>query len=124
LVAQRFSGASDCHEQRALAELQAARQGQFFLIDHTGIHSFNDGAVFGCRMFDFATVRHAWEESHRAVSHTIASIPEAEFAPTSLTVTHLDDSIDGALANNTYAHYAEHRPRLQEWLQELQTKNG
>jgi hypothetical protein len=110
------------HEQRALAELQAAQQGQFFPIDHTGIHSFNDGAVFGCRMFDFAILRHAWEESYRAVYFVVASIPEAEFAPVSLTVQHLEDSVDGALANNTYAHYAEHRPRVKQWLQKLQNQ--
>jgi hypothetical protein len=112
------------HEQRVLAELQAAQYGQVFLIDHAAINSFNAGAVFSCRMIDFATLQQAWHKSYQAVCDALIAISDLEFLKTSFTVQYLKDSIDGALANNTYAHYAEHRARVQEWLEQLQNIHG
>jgi hypothetical protein len=111
------------HEQRAICEVQTAQQGRSLVIDHAANDSFNDGAVFAYQALDFHTVRRAWESSYRWVAHAIAAIPDTEFAPTSTTVHYLDDSIEGALANNTYAHYAEHRQDVVDWLHYLQTES-
>ena len=109
------------HEQRAIAEVQAAQQGQSFLIDHEANDAFNAGAVFACQTLDFNSIRHAWESSYQTIINVITAIPESEFALTSITVQQLDDSIDGALANNTYAHYAEHYPDVMQWRRYLET---
>jgi hypothetical protein len=100
------------HEQRAMAEVQAALRGEPFLIDHGANDAFNQGATFSNRLYPFNTVYRAWLESYASVLEFVNALPDDVFhAPNSVTQI-LSDTIDGALANNTYAHYAEHLPRL------------
>jgi len=107
------------HEQRALLELHYAQQGQHLHVVHAANDSFNDGATFACSLFDGATMRAVWEQSYRRVVETVAALPAEIFLPTSSAVKILDDSIDGALGNNTYGHYAEHRDDVERWLHSL-----
>jgi len=108
------------HEQRALFELHCAQQGQPLAINHAANDSFNDGAIFACCLFDGPTMRLAWQQSYRRVVEVVTALPAELFLPTSSTVQLLDDSIDGALSNNTYTHYAEHRVEVERWLHRLQ----
>lgn len=107
------------HEQRAIQELRFAREGQRLPIDHAANDSFNAGAVAGSTPFDPASVRAAWDRSVQQVLATIHGLDDADFLPTSVLVQMLEDSIDGALGNNTYGHYAEHRPDIEAWINEL-----
>jgi hypothetical protein len=104
------------HEQRALEELRRALRGERLEIDHDANDAFNAGAVAALRGQPFEVVLAIWDASYEEVVETVVALPEETFAPASSVVTALDDSIDGALANNTYAHYAEHRPDLEAWL--------
>ena len=112
------------HEQRAICELQAAYQGHPFPIDHAANDSFNAGAIYACQTLDFPTMRSAWAASYECVVQAVTALPDSEFSPTSITVHYLNDSVDGALANNTYDHYAEHRPKVAQWLHSLQTESA
>ncbi len=101
------------HEQRALAEIAAARRGERLASDSTGMNEFNAGAVFAWAAFQPAEARAAWDQSYRHVVEAIKELSESDFAPGSALEQALGDTVDGALANNTYTHYAEHLHALQ-----------
>lgn len=100
------------HEQRALEELRHARRGARLAIDHGANDAFNDGAVLAWRGATPAQVRAAWAASFGQVVAAVEGLAEADFDPAGPVAAALDDTIDGALANNTYGHYAEHLPQL------------
>ena len=67
-------------------------------MDHTGIDEFNAGAVFAWASLQPGEARAAWDQSYGRVVASIEELGETDFP---------GDSVDDALANNTYAHYAE-----------------
>jgi hypothetical protein len=107
------------HEQRALQEVQSALRGEQLTIDHNANDAVNDQAVTSSALRPVEDVRSAWEASSREVIDTIMALPELAFDPSGPVVALLDDSIDGALGNNTYLHYAEHRHEIEVWRRGL-----
>jgi hypothetical protein len=105
------------HEQRALAELQHALRGERMAVDHGSGDEFNAEAVTWRHGQSPAEVRAAWEASYRQVVAAVASLSAEGFNPSGPVVAALDDTIDGALANNTYEHYTEHLSQIEAWLQ-------
>jgi uncharacterized protein (TIGR03083 family) len=105
------------HEQRALQELHSARRGEPLMIDHSATDRFNAEAVQALRGKSYEEVYTMWSASYHAAVMAVRSLSADDFAPTSLTVTTLGDSIDGALGNNTYEHAAEHRREIERWLE-------
>jgi uncharacterized protein (TIGR03083 family) len=105
------------HEQRALLELAFAQRGETFAIDHAMGNAFNGGAAMACRPLDPIVLRAAWERSYQQVVDAVAALSDDEFLPSSPLGLALGDSIDGALGNNTYGHYAEHRVDVERWLE-------
>jgi hypothetical protein len=96
------------HEQRALAEIAAARRGECMAADPSGMDEFNAGAAFAWAPLQPIDALAAWDRSFRRVVEVVEELTEADFAPGSSLEQALGDTVDGALANNTYAHYAEH----------------
>jgi uncharacterized protein (TIGR03083 family) len=109
------------HEQRALREVAYALRGERLEIDHSANDAFNEEAVAVYRDQPYAAVREAWEASYQVVVSAVAALPEAAFDPAGEVAATLDDSIDGALGNNTYGHYAEHRREVEAWLASLES---
>lgn len=107
------------HEQRALEELRAAQRGCQLPIDHAANDAFNAGAVAAVAPIDPSSVRVAWERSVQQVLTAIHVLDDADFQPTSTLTQILEDSIDGAIGNNTYEHYAEHWPEVVAWIARL-----
>jgi hypothetical protein len=103
------------HEQRALQEVQCALRGEQLTIDHDANDTFNDQAVTSSEVRTVEEVLSAWEASAREVRDTVVVLPDAAFEPSGPVVAVLGDSIDGALGNNTYLHYAEHRQEVESW---------
>ena len=101
------------HEQRALAEIAAARQGERLVIDHGGTDEFNAGARFAWAPLGRDEALAAWDGSYRAVVAAVEDLTENDFTAGSALEQVLGDTVDGALANNTYAHYAEHLPEVE-----------
>jgi hypothetical protein len=101
------------HEQRALTEIASALRGEGLAIDHQNTAEFNAGAVFAWAPLEREDALAAWERSYRQVVEVVEALRESDFAPGSTLEQVLRDTIDGALANNTYAHYAEHLPKLE-----------
>lgn len=112
------------HEQRAMEELRSARQGRQMPTDHAANDAFNAGAVAAATPIDARSIRAAWERSVQQVLDTIQALPDADFLPNSALTQILEDSIDGALGNNTYEHYIEHRPEVEAWLDHLNVGKG
>ena len=104
------------HEQRTIAELRYAKRGEHLRIKHEENDSLNDGAVYACRPMTFEFVRKQWRRSHQLVVEAIQALDEADFDPQSEVVRMLEDSIDGAVANNTYEHYDYHGAQIEAWL--------
>ncbi len=105
------------HEQRALGELRAAKNGDPVPPLPADNDSFNAGAVFACRTMPFDLVRDQWHRSYRRVVEVVEGLDEADFDPQGEIARALDDSIDGALANNTYEHYDAHGAQIAAWLE-------
>lgn len=109
------------HEQRSLDEICAAQQGRSLDIKHEEQDSFNAGAVYAWRTASFDQVRKAWQKSYAQVVRAVQSLTDAEFDPNGTVVAALGDTIDGALANNTYEHYDVHGAQIIAWLNQLQS---
>jgi hypothetical protein len=107
------------HEQRSIAEIRAAKQGRTLAIKHEENDSFNAGAVFAWRVSSFEQMRKAWQSSFQQVVRTVQALTDADFDPYGTVVAALGDTIDGALANNTYEHYDYHGAQIAAWLNRL-----
>lgn len=104
------------HEQRTIEEIERAKRGETLAIRHEENDSFNDGAVYACRAMSFDFVCSQWRRSYQSVVEVIDALDEADFEPESVVVKALHDSIDGAVANNTYEHYEYHGAEIESWL--------
>jgi hypothetical protein len=104
------------HQQHALAELRHALRGERPPHDHRTNDQRNADAVESMRSRSWADVRHAWESSCMDLVAQIAALADSDFDPTGPVVQTLDDTIDGAVANNSYEHWAEHLPQLRDRL--------
>ena len=104
------------HEQRALAEITAAWRGERLEIAPNGTSEFNAGGVLAWTPLQPAEVLAAWDRSYRRVVRIVEELSEADFALGSALEQALGDTVDGALANNTYTHYAEHVPALEAFV--------
>ena len=106
------------HESRAVEEVRLALRGERLEIDHAANDAFNERAVSAMRGQSREAVRSAWHASYRAVHELVANLPAEAFDPSGPVAALLDDTVDGALANNTYEHYAGHRAEIAALLRE------
>ncbi len=111
------------HEQRTLAELNAAREGRHLDIKHDENDSFNDGAVYAYRAAMFEIVRSQLRRSHEHLIKAIKALDDADFNPQGAFVKALDDTVEGAVANNTYEHYDEHSAQIEAWVKQQEEKD-
>jgi hypothetical protein len=102
------------HEQRVLAELGAARRGKRPPPLRESNDAFNAEAVAARQNQSLTEVRAAWDASFAQVLAAVQALSDADFEPFGPVCELLEDTIDGALGNNTYGHYAEHLPALAE----------
>lgn len=107
------------HEQFALAELAHARRGQPFEPEAHSSDAINARAV-GARAHEpAASVLRDWQASYQQVVSAVRALADADFDPAGPLAQALGDTIDGALGNNSYEHYAEHLPAIETWLRAL-----
>lgn len=109
------------HEQRALDELRSALRGETLAIDHStaATDAFNAAAAEGRQHQSLDEVHAAWTASFDDVVAAVSALPTPSFDPDGPVCTALGDTIDGALANNTYGHYAGHGTDIQRVLAEV-----
>jgi hypothetical protein len=104
------------HEQHALDEIARAGRGERVTVDPGALDEFNAGAVFAWSTLEAADALATWHRSFHRVVEIVEALADADFAPGSVLEQALGDTVDGALANNTYAHYAEHAPDLEAFV--------
>jgi len=109
------------HEQRALHEVRAAVWGQRVDIDHAANNTFNAGAAAATRPYPIEAVLEAWQRSFDEVVAEVTALPDVYFHESHPITNILDDTIDGTLANNTYAHYCEHIPDIEQAIRHFQS---
>ena len=63
-----------------------------------------------------ADLLQAWEASHQQVITAVRALSDADYDLNGPVAQVLEDTIDGALGNNTYDHYAEHLPEIEAWI--------
>lgn len=105
------------HEQRALDELRHALRGDPYHFDHSCNATFNEGAVLAYRTESYANVYAAWSRSVESVIAEVSQLTDADFDLNWRVVQLLDDTIDGALANNSYEHWEAHAEQIEAWLE-------
>jgi hypothetical protein len=104
------------HEQFALHEIAAAQRGEHFHHPYHDTDAMNAAIVAHYADTSPEQVLCDWERSFGQVIALVEGLTDAEFHASGAVVQLLGDTIDGALANNTYEHYAEHMPTLLAWL--------
>ena len=112
------------HQERAREELRYAIRGERLEIDHSAVDAFNAQAAQTRKTDSVAVVLAAWHDSYQQLVSLVEGLSEADFSPTSALAQALDDTIDGALGNNTYEHYAEHRAEIEAWLRGVSNSGG
>lgn len=105
------------HEQFALRELQHALRDERYVQDGYETVPMNNRAVAERQHQSITEVFSAWATSYQQVVTAVRELSDTDFDPAGPVVQALDDSIDGALGNNTYDHYAEHLPEITAWIQ-------
>lgn len=106
------------HEQFALRELGYALRGERYDSGEIDTDAMNAQAVAERRARTPAETLQAWDDSYRQVVAAVRALSDADFDPGGPVAQLLDDSIDGALANNSYDHYAEHLPEIEAWARQ------
>lgn len=104
------------HEQRAVDEVTHALMDEPYQFDHGCNDTFNAGAVLVWRLKSYDEVYAAWQQSVEATMDFVRRLSDVDFDPEGAVVQRLDDTIDGALANNTYDHWREHAVQVEAWL--------
>ncbi|HVO41563.1 MAG TPA: maleylpyruvate isomerase N-terminal domain-containing protein [Aggregatilineales bacterium] len=104
------------HEQRALRELEAAKRGEQIVEGGLSTDEFNARFVAESASRSGKVMLMAWGASFRQLLNSVGTLDESAFAPDSAVIQALGDSIDGAVANISYLHYAEHLPEVRAWL--------
>lgn len=107
------------HEQFALSEIAAAQRGEKYHSPFQDSDEINAAVVEQYADTPAEEVFAAWETSFRGVVAAVQALADAEFAADGAVARLLEDTIDGALANNTYEHYAEHTPAVAAWIGRL-----
>ncbi len=103
-------------QQFALSQLQAAFAGQPMPVPPPDVDFYNAQLVEASRTLSYDVVLGNWRHSVQAIIDVVASIPDAEFMPNSNLQQWLGDTVNGTIANNTYEHWDEHRPIIEEWM--------
>ncbi|OZB94197.1 DinB family protein [Paenibacillus sp. XY044] len=110
------------HEQFALTEIRYALAGKSYEPEETDINIFNEQAVTVRRNQSLEQIIQAWDASFRQVVTVIEELPESTFEPFGEFTRVLGDTVDGALGNNTYQHYAEHLSTIKNWISKIPKK--
>lgn len=104
------------HEQFALDELRAVLGEAPRTVDYRDADSFNAGAAAAMRSLEPRIVVAGWRTSRREVIAFVERLPDDAFDPSGTVAARLGDTIDGALANNTYEHWAAHLAEIRQAL--------
>jgi uncharacterized protein (TIGR03083 family) len=98
-------------------ELQAAVNGSTFAHPEGTGDDINARAVASFQGWTAEAVRSAFEHSYGELLECVKSLPKSAFEAGSPIEQALDDTVHGALANNTYEHWPIHEAQIRAWLE-------
>lgn len=102
--------------RRPTDEISAALNGYAFAYDQRDDDIINAETVSANRGRAWEDVMADFQRSFRAVVALVEMMPEEAFDEGGEVMQRLGNSLDDALAIDTYAHYAEHRVQIEAWL--------
>lgn len=100
-------------------ELQAAVNGTSFAHPEGTGDEINARAVESFRDWTPEAVRSAFEHSYVEVLDCVKALSDTAFEADSPIEKALDETVHGALANNTYEHWPIHEAQIREWIEGL-----
>ncbi len=98
-------------------ELLAAVDGSTVTHPEGTDDEINARAVASFKDWTPEAVRSAFEHSYSELLECVRSLPKSAFEAGSPIEQALDDSVQGALANNTYEHWPIHEAQIRTWLE-------
>lgn len=99
-----------------MQELEAAVNGSHFAHPEGTGDDINAQAVAPFRNWTPDAVRDTFRQSYAALLACIQALPDSAFEANSPIEQHLDETVHGALANNTYEHWPIHEAQIRAWL--------
>jgi hypothetical protein len=100
-------------------ELQAAVNGSSVAHPEGTGDEINARAVESLRDWTPEAGRSAFEHSYTELLECVKNLPDSAFEADSSFEQALDDTVHGALANNTYEHWPVHEAQIREWIEGL-----
>lgn len=100
----------------SLQELQAAVDDKLFAHPEGTGDEINARAVAAYADWSAEAVQRAFEQSCHEVLDCVKHLPDAAFEVDSSIEQKLDETVHGALANNTYEHWPIHEAQIRAWL--------
>src|SRR5262249_9578377 len=97
-------------------EIQAAVNGTSFIYPEGTTDEMNARAIVLYRDASAQEVHNAFERTYDELLACIEQLPDPAFEAGSSIEQALDETIHGALANNTYEHWPIHEAQIREWL--------
>ncbi len=98
-------------------ELRAAIIGTTYPHPEGTGDEINARAVASFEGWTAEAVRSAFEHSYSELITLVESLPTNAFEAGSSIEQALDETIHGALANNTYEHWPMHEAQIREWIE-------
>ena len=98
-------------------ELQAAITGEAFAHTSGTTDEINAQSVASFQGWTPEAVRSAFEHSYAEVLDCVKSLPHTAFEAGSAIEESLDETVHGALANNTYEHWPIHEAQIRAWIE-------
>ncbi|MBA3871366.1 MAG: maleylpyruvate isomerase N-terminal domain-containing protein [Anaerolineae bacterium] len=97
-------------------ELRAAAKGTSVIYPEGTGDEINARAVASFQGWTAETVRSAFEQSYAELLDCVKTLPDSAFEADSLFEQALGDTVEGALANNTYEHWPVHEAQIRTWI--------
>ncbi len=98
-------------------ELQAAVSGSSVAHPEGTGDEINARAVDSFRDWTPEAVHSAFEHSYTELLDCVKTLPKSAFEADSPFEKALNDTVEGALANNTYEHWPIHEAQIREWIE-------
>lgn len=102
----------------ASSEMNAAVDGREFAHPLGTTDEINAQAVMQYSWLDLNTIRAGFETSFNNIREGVQKLPDSAFEPDNPIERALDETIHGALANNTYEHWPIHEQQIRDWIEQ------
>ncbi|MBI1280788.1 MAG: ClbS/DfsB family four-helix bundle protein [Anaerolineaceae bacterium] len=104
----------------ATDELRAAVSGTWFVHPFGTTDEINAQAIASFQGWAVEAIQDAFEHSYAELTVLVESLPVHAFEVGNPIEQALDETVHGALANNTYEHWPIHEAQIREWIDHVE----